>query len=129
MGHSKRARPVLNKYGAIPTNGSASRKEARRKRELELMQRAGAISDLRCQVPFELIPAQREPDSVGPRGGAVKGKLREKSCVYVADFVYTRAGETVVEDVKGYKGGAAYAVFVIKRKLMLWVHGIAVKEV
>jgi hypothetical protein len=40
-------------------------------------------------------------------------------------------GDTVVEDVKGYRdtSSAIYALFVVKRKLMLWVHGIRVKEV
>jgi len=35
----------------------------------------------------------------------------------------------VVEDVKGLKKGAAYQVFVIKRKLMLDRYGIEIKEV
>lgn len=125
MGYSKRARPVLNKYHAIPTNGSASRKEARRKRELELMQRAGVISDLRCQVPFELITEKREPDTVGPRGGIKKGALIERNCVYIADFVYQCDGRIVVEDAKGYRTPE----YIIKRKLMLDRHEIRIKEV
>lgn len=50
---------------------------------------------------------------------------------YVADFVYTdtRTNLTVVEDVKGYRDGGAYRVFVIKRKLMLQRFGIQIKEV
>ena len=119
----------MNKYHAIPTAGSASRKEARRKHELELMQRAGVISDLRFQVPFELITEKREPDTIGPRGGIKKGALIERNCVYIADFVYQRDGRIVVEDTKGYKGGEAYKLFVIKRKLMLDRHGIRIKEV
>lgn len=118
-----------NKYHAIAENGSASRKEARRKWELEMEQRAGIISGLRCQVPFELITEKREPDAVGPRGGIKRGKVIERKCEYIADFVYTRDGELVVEDVKGYRGGEAYALFSIKRKLMLDRHGIRVKEV
>lgn len=129
MGYSKRARPVLNKYHAIAENGSASRKEARRKWELELEQRAGAISGLRYQVPFELISEKREPDTIGPRGGIRRGKVIERNCEYIADFVYYRDGELVVEDAKGYKGGEAYKLFVIKRKLMLDRHGIRIKEV
>jgi hypothetical protein len=115
----------MNKYHAIRTGTSASRKEARRKRELELMQRAGVISDLKCQVPFELIPTQREPDIIGPRGGRKPGKLQEHSCVYVADFVYTQEGRKIVEDAKGFRTPE----YIIKRKLMLWVHGIRIKEV
>ena len=119
----------MNKYGAIRENGSASRKEARRKWELEMEQRAGKISGLRCQVPFELISEKREPDEIGPRGGIRRGKVIERKCEYIADFVYTRDGELVVEDAKGYKGGEAYKLFVIKRKLMLDRHGIRIKEV
>ena len=35
----------------------------------------------------------------------------------------------MLRDVKGYKGGGAYAVFKIKRKLMLYIHNIIVEEV
>ena len=68
----------------------------------------------------------------GPNKGRRKpGKVVEHECSYVADFVYTQDGETVVEDVKGYRdpSSAAYAKFVIKRKLMLERYGIRVKEV
>lgn len=115
----------MNKYHAIRTGTSASRKEARRKCELEAMQNAGMITDLRCQVPFELIPVQREPEKIGPRGGRKPGKLLEHSCVYVADFVYTQGGNQIVEDTKGFRTPD----YIIKRKLMLWVHGIKIKEV
>ena len=92
-----------------------SQKEANRYAELSLLEKAGKISGLKTQVKFELIPKQ---------GG-------ERACNYIADFVYTDAetGQKIVEDVKGYRKGQAYAVFTIKRKLMLWVHGINVKEV
>ena len=43
--------------------------------------------------------------------------------------VVRRDGKKVVEDVKGYKQSTAYAVFAIKRKLMLSVHGIKIREV
>lgn len=106
-----------------------SAKEARRFGELSLLQRAGEISDLRTQVKYVLIPAQREPDTVGKRGGVIKGRLIERECAYVADFVYKRNGVEIVEDVKGYKDSTAYALFVVKRKLMLFIHGIQIKEV
>lgn len=108
-----------------------SAKEGRRYQELKLAEAAGAIGDLKRQVRFELIPAQREPDTRGARGGVVKGKLLERQVVYVADFVYTDlyTGEKIVEDVKGMKQGTAYEVFKLKRKLMLWVHGIRIREI
>ena len=103
-----------------------SEHEADRYLELLMLQRGGVISDLQTQVPFELIPTQREPDTVGKRGGIKQGKCIEKSCVYYADFVYKDAnGNVVVEDAKGMKTEA----YKIKRKLMLWVYGIRVIEV
>ncbi len=108
-----------------------SKKEAKRYAELSLLEKAGVIADLKMQVKFVLIPAQREPDTVGARGGIKKGKVIEKECSYIADFVYQENGATVVEDIKGYRdpSSAGNAKFVIKRKLMLYVHGIRIKEV
>lgn len=89
-------------------------KECQRYCELKLMQRAGVISDLQMQVSFELIPSQR-----------VDGKVVERAVNYIADFVYQQNGLKVVEDTKGYKTPE----YIIKRKLMLWVHGIRIREV
>lgn len=88
-----------------------------------------AVKNLRMQVRYELIPAQREPSTFNSKGREVLGKVIERKCEYVADFVYLRDGETIVEDVKGYRMGGAYAVFTIKRKLMLEKYGIRVREV
>lgn len=114
----------MNKYHAEETRIGkkkfASRKEARRYQELALMQRAGRIYDLQRQVRYLLIPTQYDDE----------GNCMEYSCNYVADFVYKKpGGDLVVEDVKGYKRGQAYALFVVKRKLMLERYGIRVKEV
>ena len=102
-----------------------SRKEARRYKELSLLERAGTIQDLQTQVKFILIPTQREADIIGKRGGVHKGKVIEKECAYIADFVYMENGKKVVEDTKGFKTKD----YIIKRKLMLYVHKIRVKEV
>ena len=127
-----------NKYMARRVNVAGeqfdSKREARRYLELIKLVDTGVIKNLCRQVPFELIPEQREPSTEVYSKGANKGKpkpgrLIEKKCVYIADFVYTCNGKTVVEDVKGYKGGGAYAVFTIKRKLMLFRYGIRIKEV
>ena len=121
----------MNKYGAKkikdPATGYVfdSKKEFIRWCELRLLERAGKISELKRQVKFELIPKQDG----------------ERACNYVADFVYqvptskqyiNDAGhlvfadgyETVVEDCKGFRTEG----YKIKRKLMLWVHGIKLKE-
>lgn len=119
-----------NKYNARPTDvlmpdGSvhrfASEKEANRYRELELLQRAGDITNLRYQVSYQLIPHQKRDD----------GKT-EQPCRYIADFVYNdRDGKEIAEDVKGYTdtSGAPYKLYTVKRKLMLQVWGISIKEI
>ena len=120
-----------SKYGANKPEVDGitfdSRKEARRYSQLKLMERAGAISDLQLQVKFILIPAQREPSTFGKRGGIKLGKLIERECSYIADFVYldTSTGKTIVEDAKGMKT----EVYKIKKKLMLYVYGVQIKEV
>lgn len=100
-------------------------KEAKRFQELRLLERAGAISGLRRQVKYILIPAQRDPDIIGKRGGVKKGKLLEKECAYLADFVYEENGITVVEDTKGVRTKD----YIIKRKLLLLNYGIRIREV
>ena len=102
-----------------------SRKEFRRYEELMLLQQAGEITNLLRQVKFVLIPTQREPSKIGTRGGVKKGKLLERECAYVADFVYSENGKTVVEDAKGLRTKD----YIIKRKLMLRVYGIRIREV
>jgi hypothetical protein len=114
-------------------------KEGQRYSELKLLEKAGNISNLELQKKYELIPAQYETVETGEyyKVGAKKGQPKLKSvCVeqavsYIADFVYEENGQAVVEDVKGYRdpSSAPYAKFVLKRKMMLWIHGIKIKEV
>ncbi len=106
----------------------ASQKEATRWCELKLLERAGKISDLQRQVEFELIPCQYETyEKFSKRGERLGEGMRvaERRCVYVADFVYTEDGKKVVEDTKGMRTKE----YVIKRKLMLYIHHIKIKEV
>lgn len=118
-----------SKYGAkkVTVNGITfdSQKEYRRFRELVLLERAGRIQDLQRQVKFVLIQAQYEPDIIGKRCGVKRGKLLERECSYIADFVYTEDGKQVVEDTKGFRTQE----YIIKRKLMLKEHGIRVREI
>lgn len=104
-----------------------SMKEYWRYLELKHMQAEGKITDLQRQVKYILIPAQREPDTVGKRGGIKKGRLLEREVAYYADFVYrlTDGGVLVVEDTKGMRT----TEYIIKRKLMLYMHKIRIKEV
>lgn len=82
-------------------------KEFHRWGMLRLLERAGKIKDLKRQVKYELIPKQDG----------------ERACTYIADFTYYENGKLVVEDCKGCQT----EVFKIKKKLMLWVHGIRIK--
>lgn len=106
-----------------------SKKEADRYCELMFLQRAGVISNLELQKEFELIPAQYENVSreeyINSKGKKTKGKCIERAVKYKADFVYTENGKTVVEDTKGMKTKE----YIIKRKLMLYIHGIRIKEI
>ncbi len=131
-----RQRKYGNRKTTIGGKEFDSKKESCRFQELQLLQWSGQIQNLQTQVKYVLIPTQREASfevyKSGPNKGRRKpGKVVEHECSYVADFVYTQDGETVVEDVKGYRdpSSAAYAKFVIKRKLMLERYGIRVKEV
>lgn len=91
-----------------------SKREQRRWSELLLLERAGAIQNLRRQVKYELIPSQR-----------IAGKVVERAVSYIADFVYAEDGVEVVEDTKGFKTPD----YIIKRKLLLWRYGIRIREV
>ena len=103
-----------------------SQKEYRRWCELKLLERAGKISKLKRQVPFELVPPQYETVERYGKSGRLKDGKRcaERSVVYVADFVYMHDGKQVVEDAKGVRT----ADYVIKRKLMLYLKGIKILE-
>ena len=104
-----------SKYGNKKTGGYDSTKEYRRAQRLKLLLAAGEISDLREQVPFPLIPSQTNAEGVTER--AVK---------YIADFVYKdKQGNLIVEDTKGFRTPE----YILKRKLMLQVHGITIKEI
>ncbi len=96
-----------------------SEREYRRYCELKLLEQAGEIKNLARQEKFVLIPTQR-----------IREQLIEKECSYRADFTYweeTAEGcwQKVVEDAKGCRT----EVYKIKKKLMLWVHGIRIREV
>lgn len=123
---------MRNKYNSrkVTVNGETfhSTKEYHRYRELQLLVRAGQIHDLMRQVKFELIPAQYETyerfsEKTGKR--LTDGKrCVEKAVYYIADFVYWQDDQMVVEDSKGYRTDD----YIIKRKLMRYMHGIKIYE-
>lgn len=99
-----------NKFGAKPKTVDGIRfdstLEADRWASLELMQRAGMIKNLKRQVAYPL---------------EVNGELMT---TYYADYVYEEGGKTVVEDAKGKRT----RMYTLKKKLMLTIHGIRIRE-
>ena len=96
----------------------ASRHEASRYAELKLLEKAGLITNLQLQRVYTLIGAQKDKE----------GKTLERPVKYIADFVYTDAdGKTVVEDAKS--PATRTPVYLLKRKLMLSIYGIRIREV
>ena len=112
----------MNKYHSrkITRDGITfdSTREYRRYCELKLLERAGQISTPERQVKFVLIPAQYE-------GEGKSRRCIERECAYIADFAYLENGILVVEDAKGFRTKD----YIIKRKLMLYMHGIRIREV
>lgn len=100
-----------------------SKKEANRYSQLKTMEDLHLISNLRLQVPFELIPSQYEEYT--DEKGRKKRRCIERPVKYIADFVYFDGEKEIVEDTKGMRT----TDYIIKRKLMLYIHGIRVKEV
>lgn len=92
-----------------------SQREAKRWLYLKALEQEGAISGLQRQKKFELIPVQR-----------IDGKVVERACSYIADFVYydNSVHKVVVEDCKGFRTPE----YKIKRKLLLEKYGIRIKE-
>lgn len=112
------------KYNNKKVDGYDSKKERDRAGTLRLMQQQGLISDLREQEKYVLVPPQYEDVVVK---GKKKRKCIEREVAYYADFSYTdnqNNKELVVEDCKGVRTKD----YIIKRKLMLWVNGIRIKE-
>lgn len=95
-----------SKYHNERTRGFDSKKEAQRFDQLMLLMKAGHIGGLLSQVPFRI-----EVNGI-------------KICKYIADFTYMENGKYIVEDTKGKRTD----VYKLKKKLMLAVHGIEIKE-
>lgn len=90
--------------------------ECERYKYLKALEQQKVISNLQRQVKYVLLPSQKDSKT---------RKTIEREITYLADFVYEKGSQTIVEDVKGTKTD----VYKIKRKLMLYFHGIKIKEV
>ena len=89
-----------------------SKKEARRYNELKLLEKAGIIKNLQRQVKYELQPSFK-----------YNGKTI-RAINYIADFVYEKDGELIVEDVKGIKTD----IYKLKKKMLLYIFNIEIQE-
>lgn len=120
-----------SKYGnkKAKANGRVfdSRTERGRYYTLQTLEKAGEISDLRLQVPFEIIPAIYETVEVQLKTKTKQvQKLVQRAAHYVADFVYKdKDGNEVVEDAKGFRTPE----YLLKKKMMRSFLGITIKEV
>ena len=105
-----------NKFGAISTtvNGIkfSSLGESRRYKALTTLALVGEISDLKLQQAFILAPSV-----------LINGR-RRPAMKYIADFTYLEQGALIVEDFKGVRT----PVYVLKRHLMMAIHGIQIRE-
>lgn len=106
-----------------------SKKEGKRYEYLKDLEKQGIISDLKLQVPYELIPAVRTTETV-------QLKTKEKSIIrtlqrpitYKCDFEYVRGGEIVTEDVKA-SPKMIPADFKLKEKLFYYKFRRRIKRV
>lgn len=103
----------IAKYRNKKTAGFASKREAKRAQELQLLEKAGKISELRFQVAYELLEGQE--DEAGKKIRPIK---------YVADFEFLdEFGHLITEDCKGFKTKE----FLLKAKLFLWKFGRSIR--
>ncbi len=107
-----------------------SKKESGVYLDLKTMKERGEIKDFERQKTFELLPNQCEiKKCLDKKGREIeKKKVIERAVTYTADFVVTYPdGEVIVIDCKGTLG--LDQKYPIKRKLMLYIHHIKIKEV
>ncbi len=118
----KKIKQKKPKYNNKKVGGYDSKKEKERADILKVMQKMGYITNLQEQVKYVLIPCQYEEKIIN---GKIKKVCVEKEVSYKADFVYKDSkGNLIVEDTKGFRTKD----YIIKRKLMLQVHGIKIRE-
>lgn len=131
-----------NKKVETPDGVFDSKGEWQRWLFLKDAERRGLIRNLRRQVKYILIPTQYRTEIVHLKTKDKEvQRVAEREVTYTADFVYYKVhdagavngeyeiswdiGEVVVEDFKGLRTKD----YLIKRKLMLYLFGIPIKEV
>lgn len=123
-----------NKYGntkIVSENGDKwdSKREMKRWLVLKDAEQSGLITDLRRQVRFELIPAIKRKEIVQLKTKTKEvEKTEQQAITYTADFVYTKDGKTVVEDIKP-SPKTVPKEFMLKAKLFFWKYGFKIRLV
>lgn len=114
-----RPKPIDTEYGHFDSTS-----EYQRYLVLLDMEQNGAISDLKRQITFQLLPQQTKVVTK-----QLKTKIKEiiriveQDMKYTCDFTYYKNGEYVVEDHKATKFNIDEAIR-IKKKLLYYFHGI-----
>ena len=115
-----------NKKMTTPDGVFDSKGEWERWLFLKEAEKNGQISDLRRQVKYTLIPTQYRTEIVHLKTKDKEvQRVAEREVTYTADFVYEKDGETVVEDFKGFPNDR----WPLKKSMMLYFHGVAIREV
>lgn len=115
-----------NKKMTTPDGEFDSKGEWERWLFLKEAEKNGKISDLRRQVKYTLIPTQYRTEIVHLKTKDKEvQRVAEREVTYTADFVYEKDGKTVVEDFKGFPNDR----WPLKKSMMLYFHGVAIREV
>lgn len=116
-----RPKPIDNEYGHFDSTS-----EYQRYLVLLDMERNGAISDLKRQITFELLPQQTKVVTKQLKTKIKEViKIVEQDMVYTCDFTYYKDGKYVAEEFKGSKWNVDEAMR-IKKKLLYYFHGIEI---
>jgi hypothetical protein len=132
-------RKFNNKKIESPDGVFDSKLEWQRWLFLKDAEKNGQIRDLKRQVKFTLIPTQYRTEIVQLKTKRKQvQRVAEREITYTADFTYRKLvveqdypiGEReywglVVEDAKGYPNDR----WPLKKSMMLYFHGISVREV
>lgn len=129
-----------NKKMSTPDGEFDSKGEWERWLFLKEAEKNGQIKDLCRQVKFTLIPTQYRTEIVHLKTKDKEvQRVAEREITYTADFVYKRhkknvpigmfgdaeIWERVVEDFKGFPNDR----WPLKKAMMLYFHGVAIREV
>ena len=129
-----------NKKMSTPDGEFDSKGEWERWLFLKEAERNGQIKDLERQVKFSLIPTQYRTEIVHLKTKDKEVQMvAEREITYTADLVYRKfkknvpvgmfgdaeVWERVVEDFKGYPNDR----WPLKKAMMLYFHGVAIREV